>query len=222
MSIGHDGIRRVRRSRQQARRTYDGLSRVYDVLAGASERRFKQAAVRLLAAQPGERILEIGVGTGADLLPLGQVSALALGVDLSMGMLAVSRRKLIRAGGGDRIRLTCADAAHLPVGPGSFDGVYMAFTLELFDTPEIPLVLAECRRALVAGGRLCVLALSRHSPNLATRVYEWAHERFPAAIDCRPILAEHAVRGVGFRILDVRTDSLMGLATETVLAARSG
>jgi demethylmenaquinone methyltransferase/2-methoxy-6-polyprenyl-1,4-benzoquinol methylase len=49
-------------------------------------------------------------------------------------------------GGADRAELTCGDGLHLPNPAGSLDAVFMSSTLELFDIPEIPLVLAECNR----------------------------------------------------------------------------
>jgi SAM-dependent methyltransferase len=66
-------------------------------------------------------------------------------------MIHHAEARLRRARLADRVELRLA----------SFDALFMAFTLELFDTPEIPLVLAECRRVRRSGGRLIVVALSR-------------------------------------------------------------
>ena len=60
------------------------------------------------------------------------------------------------------------------------DGIFMSFTLELFDTPDIPRVLAECNRVLKPGGRLVVVGMSKEGPQgLLIRAFEWTHQHFP-------------------------------------------
>ncbi len=79
----------------------------------------------------------------------------------------------------------------------------MSFTLELFDTPDIILVLDECKRVLKVGGRLVVVGMSRITPEgFMTEIYEWTHQHFPNFLDCRPILVRQAMEDAGFRILD--------------------
>lgn len=216
----------VNRSKAQAQASYNRLSRWYDLLAGIAERPYKQAGLEMLAVQPGERILEIGFGTGACLLPLARSAGpdgAVCGIDLSTGMLAVAEGKLKRAGLADRVSLTCGDAAQLPYPDSHFEAIYTSFTLELFDTPEIPIVLAECRRVLRPNGRLGVVAMSkRHRPNWITRMYEWVHCHFEACADCRPICVRRSLEAVGFRVQSTRQMSLFGLPVDVVLAQTSG
>ncbi|HEX77625.1 MAG TPA: methyltransferase domain-containing protein [Dehalococcoidia bacterium] len=70
--------------------------------------------------------------------------------------------------------------------------IYMASTLELFDTPDIPRVLQEIKRVLKPRGRLVVASMSRegHENSKFLRFYEWLHQRFPRYASCRPIYVE--------------------------------
>lgn len=70
-------------------------------------------------------------------------------------------RKLEKASAADRVSLACGDAATLPFINESFDLVFMSFSLELFDAPEIPVVLSEGKRVLKTGGVFCVVGLSQ-------------------------------------------------------------
>ena len=216
-------ISRVARPRESARAAYNRLSRWYDVLAG-SERRFSDAGLQMLAAREGERVLEIGFGTGHALVALARAvgpSGRVYGLDLSDGMLRASQARLEKAGMAGRVELALGDAASLPYESRGFDAAFMAFTLELFDTPDIPLVLSDCRRVLRDGGRLCVVSLSRRGRGLMLRLYEWAHQRWPTSIDCRPIHARESLHAAGFRITEAAAASMWGLPVEITLASKS-
>ena len=202
--------------------TYDRLSRWYDLLAG-SEHQLVHLGVERLAVRSGESVLEIGPGTGHALVALGRAagpSGHVVGVDLSPGMLRRAAKRLACAGLEKSVRLICAGAESLPLPPSAFDAAFLSFTLELFDTTEIPRVLAECRRVLRPTGRICVVALadeggSRHM----LRLYTWAHDHYPAWVDCRPIAPARLLQDNGFRLLDVLPRRLWGLPVHIVRAA---
>src|SRR5512145_19999 len=136
-------ISRVSRSKVQARASYNQLSRWYDWIAGSSEKKYRDLGLEKLNAQPGERVCEIGIGTGHCILALARCvegDGKVYGLDISDGMLAVTRQRLLADGLLDRAHLFLGDATHLPFLTESFHAVFMSFTLELFDTPEIPRV----------------------------------------------------------------------------------
>lgn len=212
-------ISRVSRSREQARVSYDRLSSWYDLLAAGSEREARETGLRMLDVRAGEVVLEIGPGTGQGLVALARSagkSGRAYGVDISAGMLRTAGRRVRRAGLADRVSLLQGDATHLPFRSGSFGAIFTAFTLEQFDTPEIPLVLTECRRVIGPEGRLGVVSLAK-SPCSMTRLYELAHRLFPVQVDCRPIFVREAIEAAGFATLRATELSMWGMPVEIVV-----
>ncbi|MFC1936009.1 class I SAM-dependent methyltransferase, partial [Chloroflexota bacterium] len=138
----------VPRTKKEAKQFYDRISRFYD-LTGAIERKYAQRALDYLSIRQRETVLEIGFGTGYCLQRMAeQVGPMgrACGIDISSGMLQLATRRLEKAGLLDRTELCCGDAAFLPYREDTFNAPFMSFTLELFDTPEIPIVLEEVKR----------------------------------------------------------------------------
>jgi demethylmenaquinone methyltransferase/2-methoxy-6-polyprenyl-1,4-benzoquinol methylase len=205
-------VLRVLQTKGESKAFYNKIARVYDLLAERSEQRMREVALEMLAAAPGEHLLEIGFGTGHVLVELVQAvgpTGHVFGIDISENMLAEARGLLERQGLAGRATLACGDAEDLPYPAGSFDGVFLCFTLELFDTPEIPRVLAQCRRVLRPGGRILVAAVSKEGkPGLALRAFEWTHRHFPNLMDCRPIHARQVLAAAGFIIEETRLDSM--------------
>lgn len=217
MSLTHG----INFKRHQTQTSYNKLSRWYDLMAGDFERKPRNSAIHLLAPGIGESILEIGCGTGQAIVKMAELvdrSGKIYGIDISNGMLAIAQARVKKMGAGDQVTLLCGDGTWLPFDNGCFDGILMSFTLELFDTPEIPLVLAECKRCLREGGRFSIVGLSRKQPNIMTRLYEWFHSNFPLFFDCRPIFVQRSLESAGFQTLSVIDLSMLGLRGELVLS----
>lgn len=217
-----EGFSRVNRPRSEAAEFYTRLAPWYDLLAG-SEKRFVRRGVDLLDPNPRERILEIGFGTGyaqERIIPHLE-DGFSAAVDISEGMAIQAQRKLGLAGLLDRSGLTISDSLPLPYSSDSFDGIFSSFTLELFDTPQIPILLSECRRVLKPTGRLVIVSLSKDQPlGLPGRLYESFHNRFPTIADCRPIPVRHLLEKNGFDIADVKNKKMWGLPVVLVAADR--
>ncbi len=218
-------VSQVNRSRETTRHTYNRLSRWYDLFAGTNEQAASWEGLKRLKIRKGEHVLEIGCGTGENLLSLANAvgqNGRVYGLDLSEGMLGVARSKLARANLQYRVDLNRGDAVFLPYGSETMETVFLAFTLELFDSPEIPLVLAESMRVLKPAGRIGVVSLSkRANPNWITRAYEWSHEKFPHLIDCRPISVLSEMQTAGFQLLQVSNRSLWGLPVDIVVGEKA-
>jgi len=205
-------IARVLQTKSETKAFYNKIAGVYDLLAEHSEQPMREAALEMLAPAPGEQLLEIGFGTGHVLARLAQAAGptgRVFGIDISENMLAQTRELLTQENLTERVTLACGDAEDLPYSGASLDGIFMCFTLELFDTPDIPRVLAQCQRVLRPGGRIVVAAVSKEgTQGFVLRAFEWTHRHFPNLLDCRPIHARQALEAAGFAIEQTRLESM--------------
>ena len=111
----------------------------------------RKRALELLNLQPGEHVLLIGVGTGAD-LPLLPAGVEVTGIDLSPEMLAKARLKRTR----DllAVKLIQGDAQTLLVDESSFDAAILNLILSVI--PDGNACLRSALRALGPGGRVII------------------------------------------------------------------
>jgi len=221
MNSKNDRILRVQRTKAQAKESYNKISRFYDYFAGVFEKKYRNMALERLDIKRGETVLEIGFGTGHCLKQMAESvgkSGKVYGIDISSGMLEVSKQRLEETGLWDRVELYCGDALKMPYGDNKFDAVFMSFTLELFDTPEIPKVLGEIKRVLKPKGRLGVVSMSKEDEDsILLRLYEWTHKKIPQYVDCRPIYVEQSIKDAGFEIEYREKVKLFGLPGEIVI-----
>jgi demethylmenaquinone methyltransferase/2-methoxy-6-polyprenyl-1,4-benzoquinol methylase len=206
------GVLRVLQTKDVTRQYYNKIAKVYDLLSEEAEQPMRESGVEKLASRPGEKILEVGFGTGHCLVEIARAvgpHGKALGIDISDNMVSLAQELINREGLSERSMLQRGDAEQLPYEADSLDGIFFSFTLELFDTPELPKVLSECKRVLRPGGRIVVVAVSREGKHGAMlNLYEWTHKHFPNLMDCRPIYVRRALEAASFTIKDADVKSM--------------
>lgn len=136
------------RAVEQAYRRY---ARFYDVCFGAVFQPGRKAIVERMDCRAGERILEVGVGTGLS-LPLypGEVSV--VGIDISRDMLDQARRRLERGGLGNVAELMVMDAENMAFEDDSFDKVVAMYVASV--VPDPARMVDEMRRVCKPGGQI--------------------------------------------------------------------
>jgi ubiquinone/menaquinone biosynthesis C-methylase UbiE len=108
----------------------------------------------------GLKVLEIGVGMGADYLEWLKAGAHATGVDLSPASIEQARLRCELA--GYKPDLQVADAENLPFPDNSFDVVYSYGVMH--HSPDTPRCIREARRVLKPGGQAKVMLY--HHPSV--------------------------------------------------------
>jgi demethylmenaquinone methyltransferase/2-methoxy-6-polyprenyl-1,4-benzoquinol methylase len=213
----------VPRTKEEAKQAYNRLSKFYDYTLGLLGRKYSKMALERLSVV--ETVLEIGFGTGhclkwiAKLVgPAGKV----YGIDISPEMIEKTKKRLEKVGLANRAELCCGDATCLPFDERTFDAVFMSFTLEVFDTPEIPGMLDQIKKLLKPGGRLGVIDMSKENgESVFLKVYEWLHNKCPKYVGSRPIYAEQCLIDAGYRIKSKEKIKIYRLPAEIIVATRA-
>lgn len=132
----------------------------------------------------GRRVLEIGVGIGADYLEWLKAGAQATGIDLSSGSIDRARRRCETAGYTTDLRVS--DAEHLPFPENTFDIVYSYGVMH--HSPDTAQCIREAFRVLKPGGTLRIMIY--HHPSL-TGLMLWLRYGFLRRKSVRKTVFDH-------------------------------
>lgn len=137
---------------------FSALTRIYDpvVALTSRERRFKELLVEQAAPAPGQRILDLGCGTGTLAIQVKrrEPGAEVVGLDADPAMLSQAREKAERA--GVELTLTEGFSNELPFEDGSFDRVLSTLFFHHLDPEPKRQTAREIARILRRGGELHV------------------------------------------------------------------
>ena len=132
---------------------YRDISSWYDYFFGPTLHGARLAAMTRLPIESGDRILEVGVGTGINALLYPKYCDVT-GIDFSSSMLKKARRRLRQRGVGN-VDLLNMDAANLEFEDNVFDFVYAPFVISV--VPDPVKVVKEMHRVCRVGGHVVVL-----------------------------------------------------------------
>jgi demethylmenaquinone methyltransferase / 2-methoxy-6-polyprenyl-1,4-benzoquinol methylase len=153
---------------QQVAKMFDALAERYDlmndVLSAGQVRLWRKRVQRIVAAEPGDRVLDLAAGTGTSSRSFAESGATTVACDFSFGMLHTGQAKLVSADPKQtktrgRVSFVAGDALRLPFRDESFDVVTISFGLRNVHGARD--ALAEMRRVTRPGGRLVVCEFSR-------------------------------------------------------------
>jgi ubiquinone/menaquinone biosynthesis C-methylase UbiE len=132
----------------------NGFSRYYDLVTPAERSRFRRKQLELSGIRPGEKVLDVGCGTGS-LSILARIAVgdtgEAVGIDIAANMIAKARRKAERAGLDIDFRVASVD--YLPYPDGCFDVVTSTMMFHHLPVEIKAKGLREIHRVLKADGR---------------------------------------------------------------------
>lgn len=139
--------------RDKIERVYTTYAGFYDHVFGRVFQEGRESAIRNLNVQPGERVLEVGVGTGIA-LPMYPRHCRIVGIDLSEGMLAKAKERIATLQ-LSHVELYRMDAGAMEFEDNSFDTVVAAYVVTA--VPDYRKVVSEMIRVCRPGGRIVML-----------------------------------------------------------------
>ena len=185
-------------------RVYENIAWGYDLVFGPTLHPGRVDAIKRMGIKPGDRVLEVGVGTGinVDLYP---ADCAVTGIDLSSSMLEKARERVARKGVRN-VRLLQMDAANLKFADDSFDIVYAPYVISV--VPDPVAVTREMRRVCRPGGRIVILNHFRSSNPLMARIERMispltVHIGFKSDLDLPAFLVQAGLKPISIEKVNV-------------------
>jgi phosphatidylethanolamine/phosphatidyl-N-methylethanolamine N-methyltransferase len=163
---------------------YRRYARIYDMVFGAVLQPGRKAVLDALALKPGDRVLEVGVGTGLS-LPLYPKSVRITGIDVSREMLERARLRVARARLANIEALLEMDAEVMAFPDASFDKVVAMYVVSVVPRPAK--LLEELHRVCRPNGEIFIVN-HFHSENRFVGAFERALAGFSSQIGFNPDL----------------------------------
>jgi ubiquinone/menaquinone biosynthesis C-methylase UbiE len=194
-------------------RSYDGVAEAYERIHAPRLVEPARDLVEIAKVEAGERVLDVGTGTGVAAEAALAVGATAVGVDESLGMLRVARaaRPSVRAVGAEAIDLPFRDAV--------FDAVIGNFVIAHFTKYQT--ALHDMMRVLKTGGRLAVSAWADVDDDMTRTWTELVESVVPRPV-LRPALNERLPWRERFRERAAIQEALMDAGLRHVRAEVRG
>jgi demethylmenaquinone methyltransferase/2-methoxy-6-polyprenyl-1,4-benzoquinol methylase len=203
-----------------ARKKFDSVAKYYFWIMGALEIKPNNKALKMADIKTGEKVLDIGFGTGwvlERMVPLVGNHHITYGLDYSEGMKKVSLNNLKKKNFHTSVELTTANVKKMPYPDNTFDVVFVSFLLDLLPVEDIPKALVEIKRVLKPEGRFIVVSMTKNGNGIyrgARWLYEWMYYKWPTILgyrtSCRPIYIENDLLRAGFKIDDYNLTSIVG------------
>lgn len=154
----------------EIKKIYARYSRIYDAIFSRWFSPRQHHVIRNLDLKLGQRVLDVGVGTGLS-LPLYPEHVKITGVDLSREMLREAQKK-VASYGLKHVELLEMDAGHLAFPAHTFDVVIAAFVITV--VPDPIRFLTEVRRVSKADGRIIMINHFQSDNKVMAQLEKWA------------------------------------------------